>query len=571
MKNRTTILMLGAAQFIMVLDSTVMNVSITQVVADLHTTVPMVQTAITAYTLVMAAFMLTGAKLGDLWGRRRAFTIGLLIYGVGSLTTALSPNVAVLLIGWSGIEGLGAVLVIPAIAALAAENYTGRERALAFALLGGIAGAGAAAGPLIGGFVTSAWTWRVVFAGETVIVLGVLLFVGRIRDERGGQPVALDLTGSWLSAVGMGLSVFGILKISQWGLFRPIGALTIGGTKITPFGFSAVPFVIATGFAVLGMFVRWEEHVERRGGTPLLRPDLLRIPQMRSGLFTVVSQYLILAGTFFVLPLYLQLVLGKDALQTGLKILPISVAMMITATLGPRLATRRSPRAVVRIGMAFLFVSIIGVMATISPSLSDVAFAVSLAGFGAGLGLVISQLGNVVMSAVPDTRSSEAGGVQGTAQNLGQSLGTALIGATLLVGLTTGFHQRVLADQSIPDNVQQQIVSATDKGLSMVSKADAEKIAKESNLPPHEVDDMVALYSDAQIEALKRALFIAALFVFVGLWCARGLPAEPLPAADGVAAENGAGSDAGADDAELILAGASPAASPSQQGETHGS
>src|SRR3954447_20045530 len=154
----------------MVLDSTVMNVSISQVVEDLDTTVPMVQLAITMYTLVMAAFMLIGAKFGDVWGRRRAFSIGLAVYGLGSLITAVSPNVNVLLIGWSGIEGLGAVLVIPAIAALTAANYTGKERALAYAMLGGIAGAGAAAGPLIGGFVTTTMSWRVVFAAEAVTV-----------------------------------------------------------------------------------------------------------------------------------------------------------------------------------------------------------------------------------------------------------------------------------------------------------------------------------------------------------------------------------------------------------------
>src|SRR3954453_16553768 len=177
MKSRTVVLLLSTAQFIMVLDSTVMNVSISQVVKDLHTTVPNLQLAITAYTLVMAAFMLTGAKLGDIFGRRRAFAIGLGVYGVGSLITAISPNIGVLLIGWSGIEGLGAVLVIPAIAALTAASYEGRERALAFALLGGVAGAGAAAGRLIGGFVTSAWTWRLVFASETLIVLSIMPFI----------------------------------------------------------------------------------------------------------------------------------------------------------------------------------------------------------------------------------------------------------------------------------------------------------------------------------------------------------------------------------------------------------
>jgi MFS family permease len=528
-KSRTIVLLLSTAQFIMVLDSTVMNVSISQVVKDLHTTVPNLQLAITAYTLVMAAFMLTGAKLGDIFGRRRAFAIGLGVYGVGSLITAISPNIGVLLIGWSGIEGLGAVLVIPAIAALTAASYEGRERALAFALLGGVAGAGAAVGPLIGGFVTSALSWRVVFAAESVTVAGLLLLMHRLPESPPTPGATLDRIGAALSALGMGLTVFGILKISSWGLLKPTGALTIGGTEITPFGLSIVPFLILAGLVVLGLFSRWELRVEGRGGQPLLRADLLKIPQMRAGASTVVSQYLILAGTFFVLPLYLQLVLGKDALQTGLKILPISVAMMLAALLGPRLATRTSPRRVVQVGMGFLVVSILGLMATISPDLASGAFAVSLAGFGAGIGLAISQLGNVVMSSVPEERSSEAGGIQGVSQNLGQSLGTALIGAVLLTGLTTGFHDRVLADDSIPPRVQQQLVSGTEKGVAMVSKSDAEAAAKDAGLGPREVDAVVASYSDAQIRALKQALFVAAAFVLIGFWFARHLPGEPLP------------------------------------------
>jgi MFS family permease len=522
-------LVLGAAQFVMVLDSTVMNVSISQVVHDLKTTVSDVQLAITAYTLVMAAFMLTGAKLGDIWGRRRAFAIGLLVYGVGSLTTALSPSIGVLLIGWSGIEGLGAVLVIPAIAALTAASYEGRERALAYGLLGGIAGAGAAAGPLIGGFVTTALTWRVVFAAETVVVLVLLAFVQRIVEQRPERPPRLDWGGVVLSALGLGLTVFAILKSSSWGLVRPTGALTIGGTQITPFGLSVVPFMILAGLVVLGCFARWEQRVERRGGTPLLRSDLLRVPQLRAGASTVVSQYLILAGTFFVLPLYLQLVLGKDALQTGIKILPISVAMMLAALLGPRLATRTSPRRVVQVGMGFLVVSILALMATISPSLSSLPFALSLAGFGAGIGLSISQLGNVVMSSVSATRSSEAGGVQGASQNLGQSLGTALIGAVLLAGLTTGFHNRILADPQIPPSLQQQIVKGTEAGLPMVSQAQFEQAVAQAGLPAQQSASIVSYYSESQIEALKQALLVASALVLVGLWFSRGLPGEPLP------------------------------------------
>jgi MFS family permease len=524
---------LGTAQFVMVLDSTVMNVSISQVVADLKTTVPDVQAAITMYTLVMAAFMLTGAKLGDIWGRRRAFSIGLAVYGAGSLTTALSPTVGVLMFGWSGVEGIGAVLVIPAIFALTAVNYSGRERALAYGLLGGIAGAGAAAGPLIGGFVTTALTWRVVFAAETVVVLVLLTVVHRIAESRAEHPPTLDRVGVGLSALGLGLTVFAILKISTWGLFTPTGALTINGTEITPFGLSIVPFMIGAGLVVLGCFFRWEERVERRGATPLLRADLLKIPQLRAGLSTIVSQYLILAGTFFILPLYLQLVLGKDALETGLAILPISVTMMLAASLGPRLATRTSPRRVVQVGMGFLLVSTLGLMATISPSLSSVSFALSLAGFGAGIGLAISQLGNVVMSSVGQERSSEAGGVQGASQNLGQSLGTALIGAVLLTGLTTGFHNRVLADPAIPPQTQQQIVSGTEAGLPMVSQAQFEEAVAQAGLPASQQASLTAYYNESQIDALKQALLVASAFVLVGLWFARSLPGEALAGQEG--------------------------------------
>jgi Na+/melibiose symporter-like transporter len=362
------------------------------------------------------------------------------------------------------------------------------------------------------------------------VLVIVLFFVRKIHDEPLDSRPTLDRVGTALSALGLGLLVFGILKISQWGLFKPTGAMKIGGTEITPFGFSVCPFLIIGGLVVMGAFLRWEERVERHGRVPLLRADLLRVPQMRAGLSMVVSQYLILAGTFFVIPLYLQLVLGKNAFHTGLKLLPISVAMMIAAMLGPRLATRTSPRRIVQIGLLFLFVSILLLMATISPSLASVAFAISLAGFGAGIGLVISQLGNVVMSSVAVSRSSEAGGLQGTAQNLGQSLGTALIGAVLLTALTTGFQDRVQADPAVPQNVQQQVASGTEEGLNMISKSQAESIVKDAGLPPKQADALVKDYSDAQIGALKKALLAASMFALVGLWFARALPGEALGA-----------------------------------------
>ena len=531
MRSRTTILILGAAQFVMVLDTTVMNVSISEVVDDLDTTVPDVQLAITAYALVMAAFMLTGAKLGDMYGRRRIFAIGLGVYGTGSLVTALSPSVEVLLVGWSFVDGIGAVMVIPAIAALTAANYSGKERAMAYGMLGGIAGAGVAAGPLIGGFITTVLTWRVVFAAETVIVVAILIFgVRRILPGPSVEREKLDVVGAALSAIGLGLVVFGILKSSEWGLFKPSGALEIGGQEITPFGISATPFVIAAGVLFLGLFRSWEQRVIARGRQPLLRPDLMKIPQLRGGLSMFVSSYLLMAGTFFVLPLYLQLVIGDNTLETGIKILPVSVTMMLAAIVGSRVADRISPRKIVRLGLLALFVGLIGTMATISPELNAAAFAVSLAIFGAGVGLIVSQLGNVVMSSVGENRASEAGGLQGAAQSLGSSLGTALIGAVLLAGLTTGLHDSIRADSSIPPDVQEAIVTGTDQGVPMVSSETAEQLATDAGLPADQVATVVDHYEDSQINALKRAFRAASFFALFAFWIAGDLPRTPLGA-----------------------------------------
>jgi len=531
----TPILVLAAAQFVMVLDTTVMNVAISDVVKDLDTTVSQVQLAITLYTLVMAALMLIGGKLGDILGRRRAFTIGLVIYACGSLTTALSPNITVLIIGWSGLEGIGAALVIPAIASLTARNYEGSSRALAYGIIGAMAAIGVAAGPLIGGFVTQEASWRYVFVGEVVVIAVIVLSVRAIADvPRPERPPRLDLVGGALSAAGMALIVFAVLRIPQWGLVQPKGALTINGTEITPFGFSAVPFLIAIGAALMAFFTRWIARRERLGREPLLRPDLFGVRQLRAGLSMLGSQQLILNGIFFVLPLYLQVVLGKDALQTGIAILPISLTMLPAALLGPRLAAKLSPRSIVRIGLLAMLGAAIGLVSTVDYKLNSVGFGISLGLFGIGIGLLASQLGNVIMSSVEGSRASEAGGLQGTAQNLGASMGTALIGAILLSGLASATAKNVTDNPAIPASVQEQIVAATEKGIEFVPAAQVESIARDKGLPADQATAIAGAYADAELTALKQALLGAALFVLVGFLFARRLPSERLgePAAE---------------------------------------
>jgi len=520
---------LGAAQFVMVLDSSVMNVSISQIVADLHTTIQGVQTAITMYTLVMAAFMLVGAKLGDMYGRDRIFAIGLAVYACGSLTTALSPNLAVLLFGWSLVEGVGAVMVIPAIAALIASNYEGKQRALAYGVIGGVAGAAIAAGPLIGGWVTTELSWRYVFAGEVVIVIVVLLFRRRMTPAPPAERrPKLDYVGAALSAIGFGLAVFGILMSSTWGWIKPKQSPTIGGHELTPFGFSLVPFLIFGGFVFLTLFKSWEERRERQGKDVLLKRGLARIPPLGAGLETLGMMQLVLLGTFFVLPVYLQVVLGFDAFETGKRLFPMSISMLIAALAGPRLASRFAPKWVCQAGLASMTLSAFVLMGTIDVTLNGTMFALSLILFGIGAGLLMSQVGNVIMSSAPPEQANEAGGLQGTAQNLGASLGTALIGAILLTSLTASFVSRVSENPALPQDVRTSITSQAEKGIDIVPVEQVHQAALDAGLPPAQADALATDYGNAQLDGLKRALLGVALLAAAGLYFTRRLPATPL-------------------------------------------
>ena len=515
----------ASAQFVMVLDSSVMNVSISQIVKDLDTTIQGVQLAITAYTLVMAALMLAGAKLGDILGRDRTFAIGLAVYGLGSLTTALSPNLTVLLIGWSLIEGLGAALVLPAIVSLIAANYSGPQRALAFGIVGGVAGAAIAAGPLIGGWFTTELSWRYVFAGETLIVIAILLLRRRLRRAPAVEhPPKLDLVGVALSSLGLGFAVFGILKSSEWGLIEPRGALTIGGQEITPFGFSAVPFLILAGLGFLAAFTIWEERRERKRLDTLLDRSLLKIRQLRAGLSTLAMQQLILLGTFFVLPVYLQVVLGLDAFESGKRLFPMSVSMFIAALAGPRLAAGFAPKRVAQVGLLALVTASLFLLGTIDVELRGTEFAVSLTLFGIGAGLLLSQLGNVIMSSVDPAKINEAGGLQGTAQNLGASLGTALIGAVLIAALTNGFVSQVENNPAVTPPVRERVTQIAQKGIPVVPVDDVERAARDQGVPANEAKAIADDYGDAQLQGLKRALGAVAIFALLSLWFTRGLP-----------------------------------------------
>ncbi len=525
MRKWIPIIILASGQFVMTLDTSVMNVSISQITADLNTSIQGVQAAITLYALVMAALMLTGAKLGDIYGRNRMFAIGLAVYGTGSMITALSPNLTVLLVGWSGIEGLGAIMVIPGIAALTAANYQGKDRAVAYALIGGITAVAVAAGPLIGGWVTTNASWRYVFAGETVIVTGIILVRGRIAQApRAEHPPKMDVIGSVLSVAGLGLAVFGILMGSKWGFVKPLGAPTINGTEITPLGFSVVPFMVLAGLGILAGFVHWEERRQRLGLDRLLDTALLKITQLRAGLMTLMGQQLVLMGLFFVVPVYLQVVVGLDAFETGKRLLPLSVAMLIFAMAGPKVAGRRSPRTVAQAGLVLISAGAVVMLATLDVNLNDTGFKIAMVLVGAGGGFLASQLGNVIMSSTDPSKASETGGLQGTALNLGSSLGTALIGAILILNLINGFNDNVADNPQVPAQVRETIATNTEEGIDIVPAAQVEQQALSKGLSEDQAKAVAADYGDAQLDALRISVGAVAAIALLCLWFTRKLP-----------------------------------------------
>jgi EmrB/QacA subfamily drug resistance transporter len=532
MKKWGPLVILALAQFLMVLDQAVMNVSISQLVADFDTTVTVIQGVITLYSLVMAMFMLTGGKIGDRIGRRRAFIIGLVIYACGSALTAGAWSVAALALGWSVLEGLGAALVLPALAALIAGNYEGRERVVAYGVIGGVAGAGIAVGPILGGWATTELSWRVVFVGEVVLVALILVLVGLLRDApRPGPAPHIDAFGSILSASGLGLIVFGILQASTWGWIEP------KNSPVEPFGFALTPFVVAAGGGVLYLFTAWQRYRESSGKDPLVHLALFRIGTLRAGLETFLAQNLILMGVFFAIPLYLQLVLGLDALDTGIKMLPVSVAMFVTSLVGSRLASRFPARAIVRVGLGVMLLAVFGLLANIEPALDSVPFAISMGLLGVGLGLIASQLGNVVQSSVDASGRSEAGGLQYTSQQLGSAIGVALIGAIVLTGLVSSFTERISNDPRISEEVSQQVGIETANGVSFVSSDTVRAAAVDAGVDGPTTDAIVENYEDAQLFALKGGLLVAGLIVVVAFLFTAKLPTEvPDPNAEAASA-----------------------------------
>ena len=504
------------AMFVLVVDTSLMNVSIAAVVDDLDTTVSNVQSAIALEALVSAAFILIGSKVGDLIGRKRAYVLGLLGYAVGALAMGFAQSITAVVIFWAVIGGLGASLLLPAMQSLIHGNFEGAAQRKAYASVGAAAAIAAAVGPLLGGFITTYLSWRLGFILEVVIIAIVLSGMKLVHDVPYTGPRHVDTVGALLSVVGMGGLVLGILVWQEGG--ESVGAL------------------IAVGAVALGSLVYWLRRRKREDKPTLIDPDLFRSAVFRLGITGQMLQQIALGGTMIALPIYLQMVLEYNAMEAGLSLAPLSLTMFATAILAGKKAGDRRPSSIIRVGFALLTVGL-GLLLPIVPRAdSGWALVVPLVIAGLGLGLLVSQLNNYTLAPITEERVSEAAGVNSAAGSFGLSFGLAFAGAILLATLSFTFTNMAESSTVLRPAEQERVAQALEDDAEVMTNSALDELLVSE--PPETSAEIIRINTDARPRALQVALLIPILAGLLGLLnsfrMARLPDPKPSSAAEGM-------------------------------------
>jgi MFS family permease len=488
--------LLAMAMFVLVVDTSLMNVSIGAVVKDLDTTVSGVQSAIALEALISAAFILISSKIGDLFGRKRAFILGLTGYAIGALAMTLAQDLAAIIVFWAIIGGLGASLLLPSMQSLIRGNFKGAAQKRAYALVGASAAIAAAVGPLLGGFVTTLLSWRVGFLLELVVIGVVLLNIRLIQDVPYTGSRHIDARGAILSVVGMGGVVLGILVWQEGGEF--------------------VGLIIAVGAIALAVLARWLVRRHDEGKVTLLDPDLFKLPNFRIGVSQQALQNITVGGAMIALPIFLQISLGYNALQTGLTLAPLSLTMFGAAMLAGRRAGNRRPASIIRVGFALSTLGMALLVPVVPRADSGWYLVIPLVIAGAGLGLLVSQLNNYTLAPIDEDRISEAAGVNSAAGSFGLSFGLAMAGGILLAVLSLSFTNMTEDSTVIPAPQQQRIADKLDEDAEVVSNAKLEQLLSEEPEPVRA--EVVRINTDATDISLQVALLVPILAGLLGLF-----------------------------------------------------
>jgi EmrB/QacA subfamily drug resistance transporter len=493
--NQLLAVLLAMAMFVLVVDTSLMNVSISAVVHDLDTTASGVQSAIALEALVSAAFILIGSKIADLIGRKRAYIIGLLGYAAGALSMTLAQSLVPIIIFWAIVGGLGASLLLPSMQSLIHGNFSGPMQRKAYALVGAAAAIAAAVGPLLGGLITTYLSWRVAFFGEVVIIAIVLLGSRLVKDVPYTGSRGVDVVGAILSALGMGGVVLGILVWEEGG--------------------GAVAALIAVGLVALGSLVWWLKKRKREGKPALLDVGLFASKYFRLGISSQTLQQIALGGLMIALPIYLQMVLEYNALEAGLSLAPLSLTMFAVALLAGRKAGNRSPSRIILVGFLLLAVGVAVLIPIVPRAHSGWAMVAPLMIAGAGLGLLVSQLNNYTLSPIEEERVSEAAGVNSAGGSFGLAFGLAFAGAIMLASLSLVFTDKADSSSVLTPTEQEQVADGLEHNAEVMTNTELEKLL--AGQPPDVQEEIIDINTDSRPIALQIALLVPLIAAALGL------------------------------------------------------
>jgi MFS family permease len=494
--NPRLAILLAMAMFVLVVDTSLMNVSIAAVVRDLDTTVSGVQSAIALEALVSAAFILIGSKVGDLIGRKRAYVLGLLGYAIGAAAMTLAQGLTAIIVFWALVGGIGASLLLPAMQSLIHGNFEGAAQTKAYALVGAAAAIAAAVGPLLGGFITTYLSWRVGFLLEDVIIVIVLSGIRLVSDVPYTGPRRVDVVGAALSVLGMGGIVLGILVWQEGG--------------------ESVAALLAIGAIAMAGLVFWLRRRKRQGKATLLDPDLFRSKGFRFGVSQQTLQQIALGGAMIALPIYLQMVLEYNAMEAGLSLAPLSLSMFGVALLAGKRAGRRRPSSIIRSGFALLTVGMLSLIPIVPRADSGWYLLVPLLIAGSGLGLLVSQLNNYTLAPISEERVSEAAGVNSAGGSFGLSFGLAFAGAIMLATLSIAFTDMAEASTVLAPAEQQRVAAALEDDAQVLSNTQLDELL--AGQPAATRDEIIRINTEARPLALQVALLVPILAGVVGLF-----------------------------------------------------
>jgi EmrB/QacA subfamily drug resistance transporter len=517
---------LALALFIVVLDTTIINVSIKSIITDLHSNLKAVQWVITGYSLVLAAFTITGGRLGDIFGRKKVFLTGAVIFAIGSLMASRAHSAGFLLLSVSLIEGMGAALMLPATASLILSQYRGKDRALAFGVYGAIAGAAATIGPILGGFLTTNYSWRWNYLINPVVVLVLLGGSVLIKEAHERSHSTPDILSIVLSALGLGSIVYGVIESSTYGWLKSKADYDIFNHHYHLAGISISLFTIVFGAILVYLFLLRQRALERAGKIPLVSTALLKNQQFTSGTIVLMVAVLGQFGLIFALPVFLQGLLGKDAFHSGIATLPLSLAILIASPLAGVLSGKKgiAQRVLIQIGLVVIIIGGILLRQEVSATASAVSFIPGLAFFGFGFGLLISQLANLTLSAVSVDMAGEASGVNNTFRQIGTSLGQALIGALLISSLITQLNTDVSKSTVLQASAKPQITAQVAASAQSFGVA----APPSKSVPPAITAEIVRIKNNAIVTGVKTAFLATVGASVLALLLSLRLPSRAI-------------------------------------------